>query len=113
MGRALDAFRSGRAFVMVATDVAARGLDVKCVRLVVVYDVGKNREDHVHRIGRTGRGQAEGTAVTFIDGSRAAEIVRWSMENAGLWIPADLERLCRRKGIEKWRDNGSYKNELG
>ena len=53
-------FRSGRAPILVATDVAARGLDIKDISLVVNYDFPSNLEDYVHRIGRTARGGAAG-----------------------------------------------------
>ncbi|CAG8577461.1 5685_t:CDS:2 [Paraglomus occultum] len=61
----LSEFRSGRSPIMVATDVASRGIDVKDVKLVINYDFPTNVEDYVHRIGRTGRGGAKGAAVTF------------------------------------------------
>ncbi|TPX40602.1 hypothetical protein SeMB42_g05924 [Synchytrium endobioticum] len=58
-------FKAGRASTLIATDVAARGLDVKDIKYVINYDFPKNIEDYVHRIGRTGRGGAKGTAFTF------------------------------------------------
>jgi ATP-dependent RNA helicase RhlE len=63
--KALDNFKSGRSLVMVATDVAARGLDVKEIALVVNYDLPEQHEDYVHRIGRTGRAGHSGRAVSF------------------------------------------------
>jgi len=63
--RTLSEFRSGSTNVLIATDVAQRGLDIKDVAYVVNYDVPKTLEDYIHRIGRTGRGGARGTAVTF------------------------------------------------
>ncbi|MEX0936050.1 MAG: DEAD/DEAH box helicase [Gemmatimonadota bacterium] len=66
--RALDRFASGKVRVLVATDVAQRGLDVEGISHVVNYDVPTDPEDYVHRIGRTGRAGAAGTAVTFITG---------------------------------------------
>ena len=63
--RALAAFRSGKSPVLVATDVAARGVDVKDVTLVVNYDLPNEAEAYVHRIGRTGRAGAIGRAVSF------------------------------------------------
>jgi len=66
--RALERFAAGRTRVLVATDVAQRGLDVEGISHVVNYDVPMDPEDYVHRIGRTGRAGAVGTAVTFITG---------------------------------------------
>jgi ATP-dependent RNA helicase RhlE len=66
--RALARFASGKVRVLVATDVAQRGLDVEGISHVVNYDVPTDPEDYVHRIGRTGRAGAAGTAVTFITG---------------------------------------------
>lgn len=67
--RALDRFASGSVRVLVATDVAQRGLDVEGISHVVNYDVPTDPEDYVHRIGRTGRAGAVGTAVTFVTGA--------------------------------------------
>ncbi len=64
--RALDAFKSGRVRVLVATDVAARGLDIPAVSHVINYDAPSTYEDYVHRIGRTGRADKTGKALTFI-----------------------------------------------
>jgi ATP-dependent RNA helicase RhlE len=65
--RALENFRAAKARVLVATDVAARGLDVKGVSLVVNYDMPEDAESYVHRIGRTARAGAEGTAIAYCD----------------------------------------------
>jgi ATP-dependent RNA helicase RhlE len=64
--RALEQFASGKTRVLVATDIAQRGLDVEGITHVVNYDVPLDPEDYVHRIGRTGRAGATGTAVTFL-----------------------------------------------
>ncbi len=64
--RALDAFRKGRVHVLVATDVAARGIDVDHITHVVNFDVPRAPEDYIHRVGRTGRANREGDAVTFV-----------------------------------------------
>lgn len=66
--RALTAFKQGRAQVLVATDVAARGLDIPSVSHVINYDVPTTYDDYVHRIGRTGRADKKGVALTFIGG---------------------------------------------
>jgi len=64
--RALTAFRKGEFNVLVATDVAARGLDITDIDLVVNYDLPMQPEDYVHRIGRTGRAERTGKAVTLV-----------------------------------------------
>lgn len=63
---ALDGFKSGKFELLVATDIAARGLDIAGVSHVINYDVPENPEDYVHRIGRTGRAQATGDAFTLV-----------------------------------------------
>ena len=64
--QAVEGFRSGRYRVLVATDVAARGLDIDGITHVVNYEVPANRETYVHRVGRTGRAEATGTALTLV-----------------------------------------------
>jgi ATP-dependent RNA helicase RhlE len=64
--KALDGFSSGKYRVMVATDIAARGIDVEGISHVINYDVPTHAEDYVHRIGRTGRAEATGDAITFV-----------------------------------------------
>lgn len=68
--RALKQFKDGRVRVMVATDVAARGLDIPNVSHVINFDTPQNYEDYIHRIGRTGRAGAPGQAYTFIEARR-------------------------------------------
>lgn len=63
---ALDGFKSGRYPVLVATDIAARGIDVEALRHVVNFDVPGAPEDYIHRVGRTGRADATGDAFTFV-----------------------------------------------
>lgn len=65
---ALDGFKSGKYEIMVATDIAARGIDVAGVSHVINYDVPEHPEDYVHRIGRTGRAQKVGDAFTLMNG---------------------------------------------
>jgi ATP-dependent RNA helicase RhlE len=70
--RALQGFKDGKIQVLVATDVAARGIDVADVSHVINYDLPQTYEDYVHRIGRTGRGSKKGKALTFVPAPRAA-----------------------------------------
>jgi len=63
---ALDGFKAGKYRVMVATDIAARGIDVTGISHVINFDVPVNPEDYIHRIGRTGRAEATGDAITFV-----------------------------------------------
>ncbi len=72
--RTLDKFRKGRIPVLVATDVAARGIDIRDVTLVVNYDLPNEPEAYVHRIGRTARGGLKGRAVTFGIGGEFKEL---------------------------------------
>ena len=77
---ALAGFKSGKYEVMVATDIAARGIDVAGVTHVINYDIPTNPEDYVHRIGRTGRAQREGDAFTLIteqDHDAARDVERY------------------------------------
>lgn len=65
--RVIRAFKMNEINIMVATDVAARGLDIKDITHVINYDQPNNYEDYIHRIGRTGRGNSKGYALTFVD----------------------------------------------
>jgi len=67
--RALEAFRSGRARILVATEIAARGIDVASISHVINYELPNEPESYVHRIGRTARAGAGGTAISFCDPS--------------------------------------------
>jgi superfamily II DNA/RNA helicase len=82
--KALRRFREGRIDVLVATDVAARGIDVEAVSHVINYECPEDANDYVHRIGRTGRAGASGVAITFVDW---ADLARWKMINDTLDLP--------------------------
>ena len=89
-------FKSDVCNVLVATSVAARGLDVKDLRLVINYDTPNHLEDYVHRVGRTGRAGNKGTAVTFISSEEAKfapDLVK-AMTDAKQPVPADLRRMA-------------------
>jgi ATP-dependent RNA helicase RhlE len=73
---ALEGFRSGRYRVLVATDIAARGIDVEQLGHVVNFDVPAVPEDYVHRVGRTGRAEATGDAFTFVSPQEEGDLRR-------------------------------------
>jgi superfamily II DNA/RNA helicase len=84
--KALSRFRSGKVDVLVATDVAARGIDVEGVTHVINYECPEDDKNYVHRIGRTGRAGASGVAITFVDW---ADQARWKLINSALDLPFD------------------------
>jgi Superfamily II DNA and RNA helicases len=88
--RALRAFRAGKIDILVATDVAARGLDVTGVTHVINYDCPEDQDTYTHRIGRTGRAGATGVAVTFVDWE---DMPRWRIidKSLGLDMPEPPE----------------------
>ncbi len=81
---ALDGFKSGKYRVLIATDIAARGIDVVGIELVVNFDLPSTSEDYVHRIGRTARASASGHAVSFAEPNQQSEV-------------RAIERLTRRQ----------------
>ena len=74
--RVMDSFKSGLSNILIATDVAARGIDVNDIDFVFNYDIPQNREYYVHRIGRTGRAGKDGTAVTICSGRRQITAIK-------------------------------------
>ena len=95
--KTLASFKEGSMPVMVATDVASRGLDVKGVSAVVNYDLANNTEDYVHRIGRTGRAGMKGESFTFI--TRSGEDT-WKtmgivevMQRTGQYVDPDIQQM--------------------
>jgi ATP-dependent RNA helicase RhlE len=71
---ALNGFKTGQFRVLVATDIAARGIDVKGISLVINYDLPDNPEDYVHRIGRTGRAGEKGRAITLATPEQSKDV---------------------------------------
>ncbi len=84
--KALTRFREDKLRVLVATDVAARGIDVQGVSHVINYTCPEDEKTYIHRIGRTGRAGASGIAITFVDW---ADLHRWKMINKALDLPFD------------------------
>ncbi|GAB5354162.1 hypothetical protein AAMO2058_000096000 [Amorphochlora amoebiformis] len=93
----MDEFRNGKSPIMVATNIAARGLDIKGIKAVINYDFPKDIETYIHRIGRTGRAGCKGTAVSFFtpnDAMRAKDLLT-VLEEAGQKVPAQLRAYAR------------------
>jgi len=104
--KAMARFRDGTVEILVATDVAARGIDVSAVTHVINYTCPEDDKNYVHRIGRTGRAGASGIAITFVDWS---DLARWKTINATLGLPFEQpqetystsEHLCHDLGIPR------------
>ena len=104
--KALKRFRAGAVDVLVATDVAARGIDVDGVTHVINYECTDDDKTYVHRIGRTGRAGASGVAITFVDW---ADMTRWKVINNTLGLPfpepqetySTSEHLFHDQGIDR------------
>lgn len=100
--QALEDMKTGRARVLIATDVASRGLDIKDLTHVLNYDFPRHIEDYVHRIGRTGRAGRSGCALTFVtreDWMHVGKLIP-IMEEAGQDIPDELVEMA-----ERWQKN--------
>ncbi|KAI6203143.1 DNA RNA helicase domain containing protein [Aphelenchoides besseyi] len=88
----LSEFKTGRTPILLATDVAARGLDVDDIKVVINYDMSNNSEDYVHRIGRTGRRDKRGTAYTFFtpaNSGKARDLIK-VLQEAKQQVPPEL-----------------------
>ncbi|CDK25349.1 unnamed protein product [Kuraishia capsulata CBS 1993] len=95
-GATIDEFKSGKVDVLIATSVAARGLDVKGLNLVINYDAPTHMEDYVHRVGRTGRAGNKGRAYTFVtpDQDRFASDIARALELSHQIVPASIQELA-------------------
>ncbi len=105
--RSLDGFKNGAHRVLVATDIAARGIDVTNIELVVNYDLPDNPNDYVHRIGRTGRNGSTGQAMTFITPDQREKVkhierlVRASLRISPLpELPAERAVLVKKAEVQ-------------
>ncbi len=115
--KALSAFKAGEVDLLVATDVAARGLDIKDVPAVFNFDVPFNAEDYVHRIGRTGRAGASGLAVTMVtkaDGRLMGDLEKLLKKKIDLEHLAFEEEKPRGRfndGRRAWQEDGEAPRE--
>merc|ERR1712228_515851 len=100
----LKEFKEGKSPILVATDVASRGLDVKDIKYVINYDFPTQIEDYVHRVGRTGRAGATGSSYTFFtaDKARHAGALIQVLREASQPVPAELERLGENSGGRRY-----------
>ncbi len=98
--RALEQFRDGRVPILVATDVAARGIDVKDIELVVNFDLPDSTDTYVHRIGRTARANASGRAISFCD---ASGLGQWRQieRQLGMQIEVDATHPYHEEGFAR------------
>ncbi len=105
--KALEAFKAGELEVLVATDVAARGLDVAGVPCVINYDLPYNAEDYVHRIGRTGRAGASGEAIALFTDSEERflldieKLIKCQIPRGTLDVPAELVARSHGRGTDR------------
>ncbi|MGR4988680.1 DEAD/DEAH box helicase [Vibrio rotiferianus] len=114
--RALEEFKTGKARVMVATDVAARGLDIEDLPHVVNYDMPFLAEDYVHRIGRTGRAGKQGHAVSFVNREEELTVVQVEsliQQHIRRIELAGYEPKQRESYIEKLNSKPAFKNRQG
>ncbi len=125
--KALDAFKKGEVDLLVCTDVAARGLDIKDVPAVFNFDVPFNAEDYVHRIGRTGRAGASGLAVSFVASSDQRlvadieKLIKTKIELEPMEFDEDQPRTAEKFGAQgrindgrrMYRDSGDGEAESG
>ncbi|XP_037901410.1 DEAD-box ATP-dependent RNA helicase 20-like [Glossina fuscipes] len=106
----LTSFRNGRSSILVATDVAARGLDVDDVKFVINYDYPSNSEDYVHRIGRTGRSNNTGTAYTLFttaNANKANDLIQVLREAKQVINPRLVDMASHSKRGNGGRSNNS------
>jgi len=118
----LKDFRNGKSNILIATDVASRGLDVEDLQYVINYDYPNSSENYVHRIGRTGRCQQLGTAYTFFtpDNAKQARELISVLEEAGQTPSQALLDLARSmpssggyRGNKRWNNNGGGDRNSG
>ncbi|KAL7957613.1 P-loop containing nucleoside triphosphate hydrolase protein [Trichoderma compactum] len=111
----LDQFKTGKSPIMVATDVASRGIDVRNITHVLNYDYPNNSEDYIHRIGRTGRAGQHGTAITLFttDNQKQARDLVNVLQEAKQQIDPRLAEMVRYGGGGGGRGYGGYRGRGG
>jgi ATP-dependent RNA helicase RhlE len=123
---ALDGFKRGRYQILIATDIAARGIDVSGIALVVNYDMPANSEDYVHRIGRTGRAGKAGHAISYATSDQRKSIkdierfMKTKLAISGLpTLPSEARHSKREEQVlvksdrSNWRKPSTRKKSVG
>lgn len=107
-------FKTGVVPVVIATSVAARGLDVKQLKLVIQFDAPNHMEDYVHRAGRTGRAGNKGTCVTFLtpDQDRYSLDIYKALQASGAAVPADVQAMAEGESLSLFRASSNLLMEL-
>jgi len=123
--QALDDLKDGVVRILIATDVASRGLDIKDVTHVVNFDFPHNIEEYVHRVGRTGRAGRSGESLTFMtrsDWRHASELIK-IMEEANQEVPREVYEMAQRyssmrerrqnEGSDRFKGRGDFDDFSG
>lgn len=103
---ALESLRNGEVNILIATDVASRGIDINDITIVINYDYTKDIEEYVHRVGRTGRAGKTGLAITLMtrrDWGKARELIE-VMEKSGQDVPQELHDMARKFKAKQERE---------
>jgi len=109
----LREFKAGKTPILIATDVAARGLDVDDIKVVINYDYPNSSEDYVHRIGRTGRIDRKGTAYTFFTHANAKcanDLIKVLVE-AGQEVSPEIQQMAGSRGGNRFQNRGRWGND--
>lgn len=115
---AMDSFKSGETPILVATDVAARGLDISNIGLVINFDMPRQMDDYVHRIGRTGRAGKRGTAVGFVNErcrycNELADLLREAKQEVPPWLSQLAKENSANYTASKGKGGGKGKSGYG
>ncbi|XP_012511785.1 PREDICTED: DEAD box protein 53 [Propithecus coquereli] len=113
--QALEDFKSGKVKILIATDLASRGLDVNDITHVYNYNFPRNIEEYVHRIGRTGRAGKTGTSITLItqDDSKIANELIKILERANQSVPEDLVKMAEQYKLHQQKRGAGRSRKYG